>query len=338
MPSGPETSTTTTTHELSPEQRRLLAPVIPVAEEFMQQELQLFPGSTIAPTTPLQQEGRASLTNAARGIAGTANNAIGTNEAAAGTGGQAAAQGLNLGLQTGTAGAQGLGAILNEAGASRGSREFLQSGALLDPSTNPVLDAQIRSTIQPIQEQLQEEILPGIAGSFVGGDMFGSSRQGIAEGRAIDSFVDNATRAATDLQANNFNQGLGAMLQSSLAPLSAATEASGQAIEAGSSAMGTGADMLMRSLGLTPELGQFAFVPGATLEGVGRAEQSENTARLQEQANRFMQQQMLPMLQAQQVANLAMGLGGGSTISNSTVPGVDPFQQIFGLAMMLPFL
>ena len=336
--SGPQNTTTTTTHELSPQQQQLLDPVIPIAEDFLNTPLQLFPGSTIAPITPQQEQGRGMITDAAQSLTGVAQGAIGQNQQAGNTGGATAAQGMQQGLAAGQQGLGGLGSILNENAGAQGSRSFLQSGALLHPASNPVLAAQSQAAIAPIAEQLQEEILPGIDSSFVGNNMFGSSRQGIAQGRAIDSFIDQAGDITTNLQANNFNQGLGAMLQSSLAPLQAATSATGQALEAGTAASGQGADMLMQSLGLTPELGQFSFIPGVTMEALGSTIQGENSALLREQATKFMQQQMLPMMQAQQVANLAMGLGGGTTIADSVVPGTDPMQQIFGLAMMLPFL
>jgi len=51
---GGQTSTSVTTQELSPEQKRLLDLVIPEAEKIIGSPPQLFPGSTIAPRDPLQ--------------------------------------------------------------------------------------------------------------------------------------------------------------------------------------------------------------------------------------------------------------------------------------------
>lgn len=59
------TSTTTTTQELSPEQRRLLKPVIPIAEEFVKNPPQQYPGSAIAPFDPLQQQAQQAYLAAA---------------------------------------------------------------------------------------------------------------------------------------------------------------------------------------------------------------------------------------------------------------------------------
>ena len=55
---------------------------------------------------------------------------------------------------------------------------------------------------------------------------------------------------------------------------------------------------------------------------------------LTEEANNFMLEQLMPFLIAQDVANLAFGIPGGSTISTSTQknPGPSPIDIILGVA------
>ena len=63
---GQQPSTTTTTQTLSPEQQRLINLVLPVAEKFVSQPPTLFPGSTIQPPDPLQQQAQQSVLSLAQ--------------------------------------------------------------------------------------------------------------------------------------------------------------------------------------------------------------------------------------------------------------------------------
>lgn len=78
--SAPVKSTTTSTQELSPEQRQLLNIALPIATQFGQNPPKLFPGSTIAPQNQLQ-------TTAQQMMLQTAGSALPT---VAGAGGEAA--------------------------------------------------------------------------------------------------------------------------------------------------------------------------------------------------------------------------------------------------------
>lgn len=64
---APDETRSTTVQELSPEQRQILEPVIPVAREFVEQPPTLFPGSGIVGFNPLQLQGQ----QAALGTTGT---------------------------------------------------------------------------------------------------------------------------------------------------------------------------------------------------------------------------------------------------------------------------
>lgn len=55
MGSSPSSTTQTTTQELSPEQRKLIEPVIPIATDYLKNPPQMFPGSGVAGFNPLQQ-------------------------------------------------------------------------------------------------------------------------------------------------------------------------------------------------------------------------------------------------------------------------------------------
>ena len=56
---------------------------------------------------------------------------------------------------------------------------------------NPYLDAQAQNIQTRLNRNLNENILPGIGQSAVGAGQYGSSRQGIAQGKAIADSLDN---------------------------------------------------------------------------------------------------------------------------------------------------
>lgn len=65
---GGGTSTQTTTQELSPEQRELIKPVIPIATDYLKNPPQMFPGTGIAGFNPLQQAAQGMTMNAVQGM------------------------------------------------------------------------------------------------------------------------------------------------------------------------------------------------------------------------------------------------------------------------------
>jgi len=338
MPSGGGTSTTVSKQELSPEQRQLLNYVLPMAEEYASKPLELFPGSTIAGPTPEQLAGREYLANTAVNTLDPLSQSSIDTARMFSEGGGAAGLGsaYNLANLTGAGGA-GVNYALGDYLSGQGGRQFLESGALLNPATNPVLASQTEAALRPITENLTESILPGIRSDFVGGNMFGSSRQGIAEGRAIGDYLRTAGDVASNIQNNNFTQGLNAMASSLAGGRQAGTTAIGEALGAGQGGSGQLLNAALQGLSLTPDLAQLAYTPGMLLEAVGSMGQGDAQALLSEQANRFTTQQMLPIMQAQDIANLAFGFPEGpSTTTGTQQSAFDP-SSLLGL-FMLPFL
>ena len=303
--SGGGGSSTTTVKELSPEQRELLELVIPVARETSENPPELFPGSTIAPFDPLQQLGQAQAV-------GTAFNFL-----------QPLAESTTQGAQNvqGAIGPsiEGLGGLIGGIPAAQQTGQFLLGGALLDPRTNPVLGAQTEAAIRPIAQQFSQHILPNIRSGAIEAGQFGGSRQGIAEGLAGQEFLQQASEIATNLQANNFNQGLGAM-QAALDSV----------LGAGLGGVRTGLEEGTRSLFAAPTLADLALRPAEVVSGVGDIRQQMDQARLTEEADRFLTEQLIPFLVAQDIANLAFGIPAGST-SVQQSSSLSPLQTIGGI-------
>lgn len=77
---GGGNSTTTTVQELSPEQRKLLAPAIPVVRDFVQNPPQDFQGSRVAPFNETQLQAQGQLRDAATGSATDFTNYLLSNQ------------------------------------------------------------------------------------------------------------------------------------------------------------------------------------------------------------------------------------------------------------------
>lgn len=158
-----------------------------------------------------------------------------------------ARSGLTAAIQGITGGLQGLDAFQNQAlsGNSNAARDFLLSGALLDPSSNPVLAAHTNAALRPIAENVSENLLPNMRDQFVGANMFGSSRQGIAEGLIAKEAIQQMADVSTNIQNNSFNQGLDSMVRA----LQDTTGAGIRAAEA-QAAQGTGAAQALLGAGV----------------------------------------------------------------------------------------
>ena len=151
--------------------------------------------------------------------------------------------------------------------------------------------------------------------------------------------------ATSSIVNNAYNQGLAATGQALNSQLGAASAGVGQGYGAGASAGGLGAQLAglgtqgmssgantganlynfgnntgLGALGHLPGLAQMAYAPGMAQGAVGNQLFQLQGAKLGEASNRYTTAQMLPFLQAQDVAGLAMGMGGGSAVTQASQP------------------
>jgi len=187
----------------------------------------------------------------------------------------------------------------NVVGAAAGGNQFLSSGDVLRPDSNPALQATIDASTRPITNQLLEQALPAIRGTAVNTGGFGGSRQGIAEGlatgRAAQAVGDTAAKVAT----TGYNAGLDAM-------------AKGQQY--------------------APQIAGAQALPGQYTSAVGDVRQNLAQQQLAEEHQRSMYEQTLPLMMAKEMVGLgaAIPAQGTSTTGTSTTtpatPAVSPLQ------------
>lgn len=202
-------------------------------------------------------------------------------------------QGQNMVLGT-TAGQQGV------VGNAATGTNFLTSGDVLRPESNPALQGYIDAAVRPISENLTQLALPAIRSGATQAGQFGSSRHGIAEGLAIGK-TNQAIGDTTSKIANT--------------------------------AYGQGLDAMQRGLALAPSTAQALTIPGVTTSGVGDVRQALAQALLGEGNQKYMYEQMLPLLVGRELAQIASGIPGGTTTAQASTPQKNPWSSAAGGAL-----
>ena len=165
---SPPTTTSTTKQTLSPEAQELFNLALPSITQHANSPLPNYTGSTVAGFTPEQLQAQEAFLSAIPG-------------------------------------ATDLGSRAAE------SQRFLLSTDQLDPNSNPYASAIADQITGKIQTGLVEKTLPVIrAGGIQAGGMFGggSTRQQLAEGRAVGDAAEATGDALSQFYSNNYQAGL----------------------------------------------------------------------------------------------------------------------------------
>ena len=132
-------------------------------------------------------------------------------------------------LQLGQEGAQAYEGAAAPAGniassAAKG-QQFLASGDVLNPESNPALQQYIDLANQATTRSFQQGVLPSLKGGAVQAGNVGSSRAGIAEGLASQGVTRQIAQQTAGLASAGYGQGLNAMSRGlALAPQTAALQ------------------------------------------------------------------------------------------------------------------
>lgn len=310
--SGGGSSTTRTVQELAPEQQELIKLVIPEATRFVNDPPTLFPGSTIAPQTELERQGQEQALATVPGL-----------EQQAGAGAL-----TNLSLGSGAAsGAIGLDQLIQNLGTANPALQSILGGQFLFPESNPALQATIDAAIRPIEQRFTDVVRPGIGRAATASGQFGGSRQGVIESRAGEGFLRTVGDVSSTISTQGYLAGLQQLQQTLGQVIGGATVGVGQGLEAGA-----------RGLLALPQTLQAQLFPAQVTQAVGQQQRAEDQAVLTEEANRFFAEQILPFSAAQDVANLAFGIGGGTSTTTGTASqgrsSISPFSGALGGAAL----
>ena len=184
--------------------------------------------------------------------------------------------------------------------AAGAAQQFL-SGPVLFPESNPALAAATDAAIRPLIETFEERVLPAVRSEALLAGGVGGSRQGIAEGLAAKELLAQTGDVSATLQSEAFGQGLEALTRGQFA---------------------------------APAILEAAFLPASAVEAVGTQRRDLAQSFLTEDAARFAADQLREFEAAQLVAELAFGIGGGTTTSaatGATTARTSPISQALGL-------
>lgn len=83
--------------------------------------------------------------------------------------------------------------------------------ASANPLNNPYFASTAQAMVDPATQALQRQVLPGIDSGAVLAGQVGSSRQGIAQGNAINDYTRNLLNSLSQYGSNAYGQGLDAL-------------------------------------------------------------------------------------------------------------------------------
>ena len=152
-------------------------------------------------------------------------------------------------------------------------------------NANPYLSQAITDATQPVVERFQEDIVPSIQSAYSSAGRYGSGLQQRGEESAAQAALDQASKIASDMSYRNFADERTRQLQ-------AAT--------------------------IAPDMARQDYVDLQALKGVGVEREGMAGAQLQEDIQRFAQQQQAPKDALAQY--MALVGGGGYTDQTTTEP------------------
>lgn len=178
-------------------------------------------------------------------------------------------------------------------------------GAGRDPQTNPYLQSAIQAALDPMVRDFNSAggTLAGIRGEAIQNAQLGGSRQGIAEGLALDNLQRNMVGAAAQMANQGYQKGQ---------------------------------DTALRTLALAPQTMGLLSTPATTLDAIGAQRQGYQQQLINDAIQQWNFQQNLPSAKLAQYMNLVQGNWGGTSSATSTgTSGYrrDPFTGALGGAM-----
>lgn len=165
-----------------------------------------------------------------------------------------------------------------------------------DVANNPAVKGMVDASTRPIIQQLNEQALPNIRSGSVASGTLGGSRQGLAEGQA----VERTARAAMDTSAGIYGN-----------------------------AYGQGLNTLSATLGQLPALESSAYQPGQILSAVGDQQRQLDQEKINAEIAKWTYNQQLPYTKLTEYGNTVSKPFGGTATSDVTATG-DSTSQTLG--------
>lgn len=192
------------------------------------------------------------------------------------------------------------GGMQQNAQSAMDANRMMTSGDLLYADSNPYLQQNISDTNNLIGRDYQENVMPGIGNQAVNAGQYDSSRQGIAEGIASRGMGEAIQRNTNQMMNNAYTSGL---------------------------------NMMGQGVGQTNQVMAGGLAPSQVQQDVGAQRQGMAQQGINENVNRFNQEQNAGWQNLQNYQGILGGnyTGTGSTSTQPT-SGSSPLGSIMGLA------
>lgn len=320
---------------------------------------QYFPGSTVAPQSgytqsAISQYGNYGSSPTNQAAVGAATGSLGTLAGASDAGnnpllaaGQQTVPGSVAAINTATQnpGATAAGTLAGATGAN--TANAVNSALTAQPGSNPWVDEMVSRALAQNTRNFTQTALPAIdnAAQMAGG--YGGTRQGVAQGVALQGLADANATTAANLYSSQYNTdadralnaaGLGANIAN--AGTQAGLTQTGQGLTAanlGLSTLGSGytsgLDAAKAAGVLAPGVQQIGLGGANAAAAAGTATDQYQQALVQDALNRWNYQQDLPYNKLNEYANLVMGgSGSGGTVTSASGGGSPVAGALGGAA------
>jgi hypothetical protein len=174
---------------------------------------------------------------------------------------------------------------------AQGALTFGNTGAVLDPSSNPYLAATARAAIRPTTEALLQNVLPQVGSAAQQAGAYGGARQGLVEGNVLNDYMRNTMDTTAGMYSQGYGQGL---------------------------------DYMGKTLALTPQTIQAGALPATYQDQVGQQLRDYEQQLIADEVSRWNYNQQLPYEKLVQYQNTIAGNYGQET----TQPGPTKNQPL----------
>ena len=173
---------------------------------------------------------------------------------------------------------------------------------------NPYLQQAMGAVLRPMTEQFTNQALPALRGSALQAGQFGSSRQAVGEGQALNQYVDRASQALSPLASQFYHTGLQGDIQGRLQGNALGAQYD-QALLQQAGQMSTAAPSIA---GSQHQIGvNSGLLPSQVYSAIGDQRRGIQQQGLDSQYQQQMMQLGWPMTVAQNVLGLTNAIPGG---------------------------
>lgn len=163
---------------------------------------------------------------------------------------------------------------------------------------NPVVQDAISAALQPIQENFERNVLPSINSGAVEAGQVGSSRQGVAQGLAINDLTQNQLNTSRRMMGDFMSQGM---------------------------------DLFSNTLQQQPQLAQLETAPANIVAGIGDQQRALEQGQINADLQRAQFNENARMRELERFNNILSGSPGGT--SSRSGGGGDPLMQGLGAGL-----